>query len=138
MTDASDWETHAGWWQREFTDGADPEYEEQILPWSSGTSPAPRRVLDIGAVRARSPAGRRRSGADVVGRRPDRGQITVARERGGGPALRAGRRRAPAGPRPAPFDAVVMCLVIEHLDPFEPAIHEMARVLGPAAAACSS
>ena len=24
-----------------------------------------------------------------------------------------------------------MCLVIEHLDPFEPAIHEMARVLEP-------
>ena len=26
------WEQHAGWWQREFTDGADPEYEEQIIP----------------------------------------------------------------------------------------------------------
>ena len=26
------WDTHAGWWQRHFTDGADPEYEEQILP----------------------------------------------------------------------------------------------------------
>ena len=33
--------------------------------------------------------------------------------------------------RDAAFDAVVMCLVIEHLDPFEPAIHEMARVLEP-------
>ena len=29
------------------------------------------------------------------------------------------------------FDAVVMCLVIEHLDPIEPSIHEMARVLAP-------
>ena len=46
----------------------------------------------------------------------------------------------PATPRPRPigcpcagtsFDAVVMCLVIEHLDPFEPAIEEMARVLAP-------
>ena len=26
------WETHADWWQHGFTDGADPEYEEQILP----------------------------------------------------------------------------------------------------------
>ena len=26
------WEQHAEWWQDEFTDGADPEYEEQILP----------------------------------------------------------------------------------------------------------
>ena len=26
------WERHAGWWQEGFTDGADAEYEEQILP----------------------------------------------------------------------------------------------------------
>ena len=26
------WETHADWWISGFTDGADPEYEEQILP----------------------------------------------------------------------------------------------------------
>lgn len=26
------WEAHADWWQREFTDGADPEYTEQIIP----------------------------------------------------------------------------------------------------------
>ena len=42
------WEAHADWWQREFTDGADPEYTEQILPivveWTAG---APR-VLEVG------------------------------------------------------------------------------------------
>ena len=32
VNDPSLWEQHAEWWQREFTDGADPEYEEQILP----------------------------------------------------------------------------------------------------------
>ena len=26
------WETHAAWWQEQFTDGVDPEYTEQILP----------------------------------------------------------------------------------------------------------
>jgi hypothetical protein len=26
------WETHAAWWIDGFTDGADPEYTEQILP----------------------------------------------------------------------------------------------------------
>ena len=33
--DAADtdlWEDHADWWQRQFTEGADPEYTEQILP----------------------------------------------------------------------------------------------------------
>ena len=44
----------------------------------------------------------------------------------------AQRDRLTPCPSPTPsFDAVVMCLVIEHLDPFEPAIEEMARVLGP-------
>ena len=32
MADDDLWETHAGWWIDGFTDGADPEYEEQILP----------------------------------------------------------------------------------------------------------
>ena len=30
--DADAWERHADWWQESFTNGADPEYEEQILP----------------------------------------------------------------------------------------------------------
>ena len=33
--------------------------------------------------------------------------------------------------RDASFDAAVSCLVFEHLDPFEPAIAEAARVLAP-------
>ena len=32
MPDGTLWEQHSRWWQDEFTDGADPEYEEQILP----------------------------------------------------------------------------------------------------------
>ena len=32
MQNESQWERHATWWQHEFTAGADPEYEEQILP----------------------------------------------------------------------------------------------------------
>ncbi len=31
MTDPA-WEEHAQWWQDGFTDGADPEYVEQIEP----------------------------------------------------------------------------------------------------------
>ena len=34
------WEQNAQWWQDGFTDGADPEYEEQILPLDGGV---PRR-----------------------------------------------------------------------------------------------
>ena len=61
---------------------------------------------------------------------PTHNQITVARDRAGGPAYAAAiAERLPFAD--GAFDAVVMCLVIEHLDPFEPAIEEMARVLEP-------
>src|SRR5205085_2749427 len=42
------WEQHAGWWQEGFTDGADPEYEEQILPLAAEGLRDTERVLDVG------------------------------------------------------------------------------------------
>ena len=33
------WESHATWWQREFTNGVDPEYKEQILPLIADLTP---------------------------------------------------------------------------------------------------
>ena len=42
------WETHSGWWQDGFTDGADPEYEEQILPLAARELAGAQRVLDVG------------------------------------------------------------------------------------------
>jgi SAM-dependent methyltransferase len=124
------WEQHSGWWQREFTDGADPEYEEQILPLVEQHLAGTRRVLDVGCGEgqvARRAAG---LGASVVGVDPTRNQIAAAQARGGGPRYAsATAERLPF--RDAAFDAVVMCLVIEHIDPIEPAIEEMARVLEP-------
>ena len=42
--DPDPWEVHATWWQDGFTDGADAEYVEQILPLACllYTSPSPR------------------------------------------------------------------------------------------------
>ena len=42
------WDEHAQWWQREFTDGADPEYTEQILPLIAEHLPAQGRMIDVG------------------------------------------------------------------------------------------
>ena len=81
-------------------------------------------------ARVRWPGGRRPAGVEVVGVDPTAAQIDEAQPRGGAPAY----ARAVAERLPYPdgaFDAVVMCLVIEHLDPFEPAIQEIARVLAP-------
>jgi SAM-dependent methyltransferase len=124
------WEQHAGWWQREFTDGADPEYEEQILPLVARHLAGARRVLDVGCGEGQVARRVCALGADVVGVDPTSAQIAVARERAGGPLYaRATADDLPC--RDAAFDAVVMCLVIEHIDPIEPCIHEIARVLEP-------
>jgi SAM-dependent methyltransferase len=133
MTDAArdPWETHAGWWQEHFTDGVDPEYEEQILPIADVELVGAGRVLDVGCGEGQ--VARRVAALDdthVFGVDATENQLAAARERGGGVCY--GRAAAEQLPFPgAAFDAVVVCLTLEHLDPFEPAILEVARVLRP-------
>ncbi len=128
---ADPWETHAGWWQEGFTEGADPEYEEQILPLARLHLAGAASVLDVGTgegqVARLAVAG---GAAVVVGVDPTAAQLVAAAERGGGPHyLRAG-----ASPLPFPdgvFDAVVACLVFEHIEQYREAIGEVGRVLRP-------
>ncbi len=69
-------------------------------------------------------------GATVVGVDPTASQLSVARARAGGPHyLRARAEALPCASRA--FDTVVLCLALEHVDAFETAIHEVARVLEP-------
>jgi SAM-dependent methyltransferase len=124
------WEQHALWWQREFTAGADPEYEEQILPLVDAHLGHARRVLDVGCGEGQVARRLTAQGVDVVGVDPTRAQIREAHARAGGPEYaQASAERLPL--RRESFDGVVMCLVLEHLDPFEPAVEEVARVLEP-------
>jgi SAM-dependent methyltransferase len=124
------WEANAGWWQDGFTDGADAEYEEQILPLAREHLAGATRVLDIGAGEGQVSRLAADLGATVVGVDPTAAQTREACERGGGPAY--GRAAAERLPFPdASFDAVVACLVFEHLvDPVAP-LAEVARVLVP-------
>src|SRR5207248_4982328 len=83
----SEWEEHAGWWQRGFTEGADPEYEEQILPLAAEHLAGSDAVLDVGCgegqvARLAASIG----AARVVGVDPTWAQLGAARDRGGGPA----------------------------------------------------
>ena len=124
------WEQHAAWWQEEFTDGADPEYEEQVLPLIEAFLHGARRVLDVGCGEGQVSRRIAGLGVDVVGLDPTEAQIRVAHQRGGRARfIRARSEQIPCPP--ASFDAVVLCLALEHVDPFEPAIAEVARVLEP-------
>jgi SAM-dependent methyltransferase len=126
------WETCAGWWQQGFTDGADAEYEEQILPLLSTHLEGARRVLDVGCGEGQ--VGRRAARLDgvefVVGADPTWAQIRVAAERGGGvTAIRAEAAGLPF--HRSSFDAAVACLVFEHIEDLDAAIAEVGRVLAP-------
>ncbi len=129
MSDHSLWEQQAGWWQEGFTAGADPEYEEQILPLAAEELAGARAVLDVGCGEGQVARLAAAGGATlVVGVDPTWNQVVVARQRGGGPSY--GRADADALPFPdGAFDAVVACLVFEHIRTVDAAIAEVARVL---------
>jgi SAM-dependent methyltransferase len=125
------WERNAGWWQEGFTDGADAEYEEQILPLARECLAGAQRVLDVGTGEGQIARLVAREGAGlVVGIDPTAAQLRAAHERGG--PIDYARANADALPfADAAFDAVVVCLVFEHIAAHEPAIAEIARVLEP-------
>ena len=126
------WERHSDWWQTEFTDGADVEYSEQILPLAQqllvGFSP----VLDLGCGEGQI-ARLLATGPDaptVIGVDPTWSQVDVAVQRDDAASYAVGGASALPHPDGA-FDAVLACLVFEHIDPLEAAVAEVARVLRP-------
>jgi SAM-dependent methyltransferase len=127
------WETHAEWWIDGFTDGADPEYEEQILPLAARELTGASRVLDVGCGDGQVSRLAARLGAQVVGIDPTWNCVRVAGERGSNVA-RAGAAALPFAD--ASFDAVVACLVFEHIRDVDSAIAEVARVLEPGGRFC--
>ena len=125
------WETHSGWWQDGFTDGADPEYEEQILPLAADLLAGYARVLDVGTGEGQVARLAVAGGASLeVGVDPTANQVAEAARRGGGPHYaRSGADALPFAS--GSFDAVVACLVFEHIESVDAAIGEVARVLRP-------
>lgn len=126
------WEINARWWQDGYSEGADEEYVEQILPLAAHHLRGVRRVLDVGCGEgqiARLAAGV--GGTDLaVGVDPTPAQIAEAAKRGGG--VHVARSAADDLPfASGAFDAVVACLVFEHIHALDAAIAEVGRVLAP-------
>lgn len=126
------WEANAGWWQEGFTEGADAEYVEQILPWIASQLRGARRVLDVGCGEGQvtRTAKRLRTVRFAAGVDPTWAQLQVARHRRGGVVF--GRAEAAALPfANCSFDAAVACLVFEHIEDVDAAIAEVSRILVP-------
>jgi SAM-dependent methyltransferase len=125
------WERHARWWQAEFTQGADVEYTEQLLPLASRHLAGAANVLDVGCgegqiARLAAAGGARRA----MGVDSSAAQIAEAGRRGGGAVYaRAEATDLPVTSRS--FDAVVSCLVLEHVEDLGGALDEVSRVLRP-------
>lgn len=125
------WNTEtAGWWQREFTDGVDPEYTEQIIPLIAGEMVGKKTIVDIGTGEGQIARVLEAAGSTVFGIDPVGPQVVEATRRGGGPRY----VQAPADALPfatGSIDAAVACLVFEHIDAVDEAIAEVARILKP-------
>jgi SAM-dependent methyltransferase len=120
------------WWVEGFTDGADAEYAEQILPLAAAQLAGATSVLDVGCgegqvsrLAAAIPGVERAIGVD-----PTWAQLRVAAERGAGVAYTRATASALPFP-PSAFDAVIACLVFEHIEQVDIAIAEVGRVLAP-------
>ena len=140
------WDAHAAWWQDEFTEGADPEYVEQILPLIASRLPAEGRVLDVGCGEGQVTRLAVEHGLCAVGLDPAGAQIDEAQRRrraravspGGEAAVSPGGEAAyargslldlPVGD--ATVDFVVASLVFEHVGDYRRGLAEAARVLVP-------
>ncbi len=129
------WETHAKWWIDGFTDGADPEYVEQILPLAAAEIRGATSLLDVGCGDGQVSRLATALGCPtVIGVDPTWNQVKVAAERGSGQFARAEAAGLPFAA--GAFDTVVACLVFEHIRDVDAAIAEVARVLAPGGRFC--
>ncbi len=149
----TEWERHARWWQENFTEGADVEYSRQIIPMlvehlcgptsdGIGSLDAPScgdrfrgdrmvTVLDLGAGEGQvGRAVAARTGWSTVGVDAAWAQVREARARGGGPVHMRGDATRLAV-RDSSVDAVIACLLLEHVADLESCLDEVARVLRP-------
>ena len=130
MSENELWDKHAQWWIDGFTGGVDPEYEEQIIPLAREELSGFDQILDVGCGDGQIARALAAQGSTVLGIDPTQLHIDIAKERGGGPTYLLGSALSlPVAD--SSQDAVVACLVFEHIDDVDTALSEVARVLKP-------
>lgn len=129
------WDALAPWWKATFTEGADVEYELQILPLVAQELRGFESILDLGCGEGHIARHLLTNGAkNVVGIDPSSAQLenAVVRQQHGGKKNQAAYVRGVGEVLPfcsASFDAIVCCLAIEHASDVDAVLTEAARVL---------
>ena len=126
------WDQHAKWWTETFSDGADVEYAEEILPLVSSAFLGRTRVLDVGCGEGQISRGIAGSGVpSIVGIDLSGAQLEAARTKGAASIslVQGAAEDLPFGD--SSFDGVICCLVIEHCADIDRVLHEISRVLCP-------
>jgi len=133
VSEAELWDVNAQWWQDKFTDGVDIEYRDQIEPLVAEHVAGAKSRLDIGAGEGQLSRVAVRAGVrTAVALEPVVEQVRAGIKREGGVTFVRGMATdLPFASET--FDAVLACLVFEHIDRTAQAIAEVARVLRPGA-----
>jgi ubiquinone/menaquinone biosynthesis C-methylase UbiE len=127
------WDEHSRWWTDTFTDGADVEYAEEIVPLVANAFTGCSLVLDLGCGEgqiARAIAASPHAPI-VVGLDPSGAQLANARAKSPESItfIQGVAEEIPFATHH--FDGVVCCLVIEHCEDIDQVLAEVARVLRP-------
>lgn len=130
------WDQHATWWRETFSDGADLEYAEEIVPLVTEVFADRCHVLDLGCgegqiARALYAAN---EAIEIIGLDPSNEQLSNAR-RNSSTAIafvQGAAEQIPFADRS--FDGVVCCLAIEHCEDVDCVLDEVKRVLRPGGA----
>jgi SAM-dependent methyltransferase len=137
------WDRLARWWVEGFTEGADLEYAEQILPIAVAELGGMARVVDLGCGEGHLARAIAERGTQVTGIDTSAALLSVARQRGGAigsssvvpPALiQADLGSLPI--RAGSADAALISLVLEHVEHIESVFSEVAAILRPGGRLC--
>ncbi len=124
------WDQHASWWRDTFSDGADIEYSEEIIPLVTEVFADRHRVLDLGCGEGQIARALHQTSStmEIIGLDPSIVQLANARSRSSESIrfVQGAAERIPFSD--GAFDGVICCLAIEHCEDVDLVLEEVARV----------
>ena len=124
------WELNAEWWQNSFTNGANAEYSQQLLPLIVELMNGFKNVLEIGTGEGQIIRALTEESINAIG--IDQSDKQIRHGKKSDPSSVLIQSLAEDLPFSGSFfDAAIACLVVEHIEQFEESFREVARVVKP-------